>query len=104
MRALRQFVSLYESGVPVASDCIARPTSEAIDALRRELHSLGGASAAVGADGLSEQASELGRELREYSTDEIIDHIDRITPALKKMLSDLDKLLDGVKGHLVADD
>ncbi|MDP9043668.1 MAG: Hpt domain-containing protein [Pseudomonadota bacterium] len=62
-RALGQFADLYSPGVRGARDYTAHATSASALALRRELHSIAGAAAAIGAGSIATQAGELGDAL-----------------------------------------
>ena len=70
VRGLRQYVSLYGSGLP-AVDRFLNGASGPDDtaALRQELHSMGGASAAIGALAIGEQAVALEVALRQTAPD-----------------------------------
>ncbi|HSI60798.1 MAG TPA: response regulator [Ideonella sp.] len=64
-RVLGKFAELYGPGLAAAAAWQAAPgTPQALAQLRRELHSLGGASLAIGAAGIHTQAAELEGALR----------------------------------------
>jgi PAS domain S-box-containing protein len=64
-RALRQFADLYAGGIAGAPAFLADPSQPNAEALRRELHSIGGASATIGAEAFAQQVLQLGRLIRE---------------------------------------
>jgi CheY-like chemotaxis protein len=66
---LLKLANLYAGGVPEAKAYLdgARPPTEATEGLRQALHSVGGASAAMGLEALSASASRLGAMLRDSS-------------------------------------
>ena len=63
--ALRHFAVLYADGVPSLDAWLAAPTAAALDLLRRDLHSVGGASAVIGAQAVADMAASIGAELRQ---------------------------------------
>ena len=65
VRGLRQYVSLYGTGLPAADRFLSGASGpDDTAALRQELHSMGGASAAIGALALGERAVALEVALR----------------------------------------
>jgi PAS domain S-box-containing protein len=70
VRGLRQYVSLYGSGLPAADRFLNGASGpEDTTALRQELHSMGGASAAIGALAIGEKAVALEVALRQGAPD-----------------------------------
>jgi CheY-like chemotaxis protein len=70
VRGLRQYVSLYGTGLPAADRFLNGASGpEDTTALRQELHSMGGASAAIGALAIGERAVALEVALRQAAPD-----------------------------------
>jgi two-component system sensor histidine kinase/response regulator len=95
VRGLRQYVSLYGAGLPAIDRFLSGasgPTDTA--ALRQELHSMGGASAAIGALAIGEQAVALEVALRQAAPDaaqaatvaELRDRVASLVRQLRKQL------------------
>jgi PAS domain S-box-containing protein len=59
-RVLKQFAQTYRDGIAVLSSPLA---ADALDAVRRQAHSLKGASAAIGANTLSAHAASIERDV-----------------------------------------
>ncbi|MES3015267.1 MAG: PAS domain-containing protein, partial [Pseudomonadota bacterium] len=67
--ALRHFAALYADGVPSLDAWLAAPTASALDALRRDLHSVGGASSVIGAQTVADMAASIGAGLSQGAAD-----------------------------------
>jgi PAS domain S-box-containing protein len=63
-RVLKQFAQSYRDGIPVLNNPM---TPDIVDAARRQAHSLKGASAAIGAETLSQHAASLERDVLDGS-------------------------------------
>jgi PAS domain S-box-containing protein len=96
-RALQQFVSLYERGIAPIDAYLADPATPLQAELRRELHSMGGASAALGATSLSTQAARAGTLLRDPANPDP-------RPALASIAHDLDRLVGALREALAEAD
>ena len=63
-RALQHFVGLYADGVASLGTClVAAPSAAAVDALRRDLHAVRGASALIGAQAVADMAALIDADL-----------------------------------------
>ena len=94
---LQQFVDLYGDGIAWLDGHLAGTAPQSAEALRRELHSLGGASSSLGATRLADQAATLGVALRDGAEG---------SAALRDMValrSDLAKLVAALRQRLSAD-
>jgi len=70
VRGLRQYVSLYGAGLPAIDRFLSGARgADDIGAMRHELHSMGGASAAIGALAIGERAVALEVALRDAAPD-----------------------------------
>jgi PAS domain S-box-containing protein len=63
-QALGYFVDLYGGGLVAVEKCLAAPGDATREAAGREVHSMGGAAAALGATGLEDGARRVDRMLR----------------------------------------
>jgi two-component system sensor histidine kinase/response regulator len=73
LRGLRHYVTLYQGGLPAIDRFLAGGTHpEDAAALRHELHSMGGASSAIGALAIGEQAAALESRMRHTAPDPVI--------------------------------
>ncbi len=91
---LRQFVDLYGDGIALIDGHLEGSALQSAEALRRELHSFGGASSSLGATRLADQATQSGAALRDGAED---------PAALRDMValrSDLAKLIAALRQRL----
>ena len=93
LRALRHYVSLYAGGLAELETFRHAPGELQRRALREALHSMGGASAAVGAADLAEQAAALDAKLREGAD------ASTVTPALTALQQELVGLVRSLRGQ-----
>ena len=97
-RGLRQFVALYRTGSAVFDAALAacgdHQTPLPRDSLRRELHSIGAAAAAVGATRLAADATRLGGLLHDAAPDAAVAaELALLTMALQRLVSALHERL-----------
>ncbi|CAN5755399.1 hypothetical protein BH09PSE5_BH09PSE5_05350 [soil metagenome] len=95
-RALQLFVDLYGGGVRLAREYLTAPSPPTRTALQREIHSLAGACAAIGAETFGECLSDLGRAIAGPALD---DDVERET---HRMMKKLTTLVAGIRLHLDA--
>jgi len=69
LRGLHQFAQMYAGGLNSVENYLARPEPDALTAVRREVHAMGGAAAALGAVGLETQAQQFELRLRAGAAD-----------------------------------
>ncbi len=90
LRGLRQFAALYAGGVEAIDTTTIGADARQIDRLRRDLHSVAGASAAVGAIHLAQQAQALGNLLQQPGlADELVPALAQFSQALSGFVADL---------------
>jgi HPt (histidine-containing phosphotransfer) domain-containing protein len=69
LRGLHQFAQMYAGGLSSVESYLARPEPDVLTAVRREVHAMGGAAAALGAVGLETQAQQFELRLRAGAAD-----------------------------------
>jgi len=93
-RVLGQFADLYEAGISAVTQWLSAPSSSLHESVRRELHSLGGASSAVGAEEIGKRAANISHEFRENPA------TDELAPQVTALMNDLSGLIAGIRRHL----
>jgi two-component system sensor histidine kinase/response regulator len=89
--ALGQFCTMYASGIDGLQACLDDRSEAHAEALRRELHSLRGASAALGAETFARQVHQLEDALRDAPD------AAPIGPALNGLRNELNALIDEMR-------
>ena len=95
MRALRQYTALYEDGLPHIDAFLAR-RAVGRESMRNELHSMGGASAAIGAVDVAARAAALDAMLQAAEPDA------RYAQAVAMLRADLASLVQSLRSQLPA--
>ncbi|MBS0445037.1 MAG: response regulator [Proteobacteria bacterium] len=93
-RALQQFFDLYRNGIATIDAYLSDPAAVDAGELRRELHSMGGASAAIGATSLSTLAARAGTLLREPDSTAAQPIVATIARDLARLVAALREALD----------
>jgi two-component system, sensor histidine kinase and response regulator len=97
-QALGYFVDLYEDGLAAVDRYIAGAPGAAREAVGREIHSMGGAAAALGAVGLEEAAHRIDRMMRGDPARPVGDG--ELRPELERLRDDLGRLVAGLRDSL----
>ena len=98
MQALGYFVDLYDDGLVAVNRYIAGAPGAAREAVGREVHSMGGAAAALGAIGLEEAAHRIDRMMRGDPARPAGDR--ELRPELEHLRDDLARLVAGLRHAL----
>ncbi|CAN5191301.1 hypothetical protein BH11PSE9_BH11PSE9_09630 [soil metagenome] len=91
---LQQFATLYGEGIAPITAHLAGTAPLPAEALRRELHSFGGACGSIGATRLADSAAQLSAGLRDGAGDA------QITHDLAALCGELAALVQVLRGHL----
>jgi PAS domain S-box-containing protein len=86
-RALREFVALYGGGIASVEAYLAAPSPSLVGELRRELHSMGGASGAIGAGTLSALAARAGAQLRGTEPGNVRTTLEALSQTLARLVA-----------------
>jgi HPt (histidine-containing phosphotransfer) domain-containing protein len=98
MQALGYFVDLYDDGLAAVNKYIANAPGATREAVGREIHSMGGAAAALGAVGLEEAAHRIDKLMRGDPARPADDG--ELRPALERLRGDLAELVAGLREAL----
>ena len=97
-QALGYFVDLYEDGLAAVDRYVSGAPGAAREAVGREIHSMGGAAAALGAVGLEEAAHRIDRMMRGDPARPAGDG--ELRPELERLRDDLARLVAGLRDAL----
>jgi two-component system, sensor histidine kinase and response regulator len=98
MQALGYFVDLYGDGLGAVDKYIANAPGATREAVGREIHSMGGAAAALGAVGLEEAAHRIDKLMYGDPARPADDR--ELRPALERLRGDLAELVAGLSESL----
>jgi len=98
MQALGYFVDLYGDGLAAVNKYIADAPGATREAVGREIHSMGGAAAALGAVGLEEAAHRIDKLIRGDPARPADDR--ELRPALERLRGDLAELVASLRESL----
>ena len=98
LQALGYFVDLYHDGLAAVDKYIAGAPGATREAAGREIHSMGGAAAALGAVGLEDAAHRIDRMMRGDRAAPIGDG--ELRPELERLRDDLAQLVGGLRRAL----
>ena len=98
MQALGYFVDLYGDGLAAVNKYIANAPGATREAVGREIHSMGGAAAALGAVELEEAAHRIDKLMRGDPAKPADDG--ELRPALERLRRDLAELVAGLSESL----
>jgi len=98
MQALGYFVDLYDDGLAAVDRYVAGAPGATREAVGRDVHSMGGAAAALGAIELEEAAHRIDRMMRGDPARPADDA--QLRPELGRLRDDLATLVAGLRGAL----